>query len=108
MVEFNVTEGKTLYKEGKIEVRYFKNSFDEHNVWIDNTCFLLQRGCLEEFALKTHSARLEQCLRTYDETLPYILRENKISPETFALILARAKISELEVELRDARSEKTS
>jgi len=102
MTETEEREGKLIYREGKIEVRTFPNDSDAHSVWIGNEYFLFLRGCLEQFAERTHSENLEGALDNYNHRIPYVLKEKDVSPETFALVLARARIKELNEQVSDA------
>lgn len=87
-------EGKEIYKEGKIEVRTFDRDPEAHGVYINESYFLLQRGCLEQFAMRTPAYDLERALGYYNPSLPYILRRENITYEEFALVLSRAIIIE--------------
>ncbi|MDO9580214.1 MAG: hypothetical protein Q7J06_06545, partial [Bacteroidales bacterium] len=58
--------------------------------------FLLQRGVLEEFVEHTPIDKLERALNNYDSRLPTF---NSPSVEGLVLILARARIKELEKEV---------
>ena len=96
----NERPGEPIYTEGPIEIRYFPNSnFDEHNVWIGKNYFLFQRGCLEHFAINTLHNRLSEALNNYDAMITHSLKEAKITPTEFALILARARAKELQDEV---------
>lgn len=91
-------EGKLIYKEGKIEVREFRDG-ESHNLWIGKDYFFLDRGCLQQFAERTPIEFLRSNLANYNQSFPYILDKEKVSPEGLALILARARARELNDEV---------
>ena len=105
MSEDQDRQGEPIYAEGKVEIRTFPNAPDEHSVWIGEDYFVLQRGCLDQFALSTLPSNLEHALDNYDSMIPYALKKAKVSPTEFALILARAKAKELQDEVSAAYSE---
>ena len=89
-------EGELIYQEGKVQVRTHPRDPEAHNVWIGDNYLLLQRGCLEHFAQRTSQEDLPFAFNNYNPNIPYILEQEKISPEGFALILARARLKEQE------------
>lgn len=94
--------GKPIYKEGKVEIRTSPDDIDSHSVWVGDQYFLFQRGCLEQFATITPREGLERSLSNYNPLIPHVLKKESVSPEVFALILARARIKELDTQLSDA------
>jgi hypothetical protein len=103
MWESEEREGKPVYKEGPVEIRTFPNGGpDEHNVWIGENYFLFQRGILDEISIRTNPQRLEEKLDAYDYRINCVLKQEKITPQGFGLILAHASISELNKKLREA------
>lgn len=105
MSENQARQGEPIYAEGNVEIRTFPNAPDEHSIWIGEDYFVLQRGCLDQFALSTRPSNLEHALGNYDSMIPYSLKKAKVSPTEFALILARAKAKELRDEVNEAYSE---
>lgn len=89
-------EGERIYYEGKVEVRTHPRDPESHNVWVGDHYFLMQRGCLEQFAIRTPAHDLTFVFGNYNPIIPYVLDEERISPEGFALILARARLKEQE------------
>lgn len=83
-------EGKIIYNEGKIEVRTHDRDPDAHNIWIGDNYFLFQRGCLEQFAIRTQACDLERALGNYNPSIPYVLKQERVTPESFALVLSHA------------------
>lgn len=98
-------EGKSIYREGVVEVRTHPNDIYAHNVWVDDEYFLLQRGVLEQFAEKTQSRLLRTGMDILHFNLVNTLKQYQITPEEFVLILARARIKELDTQLSDAHRE---
>ncbi len=105
MTDDNERGGELIYREGKVEVRTFPKDFECHNVWIGEHYFLLQRDCLKQFAMKTLTGELERSLANYNQSIPSALKQESVPPETFALILSRARIEELEAQVNDAYSQ---
>ena len=98
-------EGELIYSEEGVEVRTFPNRPGDYNVYIGEglgNYFLFQRGSLEQFAERTPMRKLEEGLRNYNERINPALKENNLSPEQFALILARTRIKSLQAELDHA------
>ena len=108
MNDGNEREGRFIYKEGKVEVRTHLTDPEAHSVWIGDDYFVFMRGCLDQYAVKTESKNLEMGLKTYNSMINNALKQEGISSETFALILARAKIEELSDQVRDAYSQMRS
>lgn len=94
-------EGIVLYEEERIKINTSPTEIDGHNVWIglpeSRMYFLLQRGILNDIAEHSSQDRIEQMLGTLNPIIPNVLRENKISPEYFALACARAKMKQEEI-----------
>ena len=103
MGELDRTEGVHLYQEGSVEVRYPPLRFNEHYVWVGAESFFFRPGYLKKIASLTPPEKLEMALSLCNETLPHILKQNQVPFETFALILARARMTELKNELIQAR-----
>lgn len=92
-------EGRVIYATEKIEVRTFQRDPEAHSVWVGLDYILFQHGCLEQFALRTPPEQMQAHLANYNPSIPLILEKHSISPEGFALILARARAKELEQQL---------
>lgn len=95
-------EGELIYREGHIEVRTLPRDIDAHSVWVGDDYFLLQRDVLKQFAEKTPTCLLRTDMDNYDFFLVHTLKQYQITPEEFALVLARARVRELDAQLSDA------
>lgn len=102
MEESDEREGEPIYRDGKIEIRTFPRDTEAHNVWIGKYYRLFQGGCLKQYATLTPAEDLRMAFGIYDPTIPYILKIEGVSPEKFALALARARVKELETQLSEA------
>ncbi|MBM3247036.1 hypothetical protein FJZ17_00640 [Candidatus Pacearchaeota archaeon] len=98
-MEANKRDGRVIYATGEIEVRNFPRDPDAHSVWVGQDYLLFQHGCLEQFALRTPPEQMQAHLANYNPSIPSILEQHRISPEGFALVLARARVRELEHQL---------
>lgn len=90
-------EGQIIYQEGKVEVRTFPKDAEAHSIYIGDNFFLFQHRVLEQYAMRTAPEEMRVGLATYNLLIPHILDEEEISAESFALILARARIKEIEM-----------
>lgn len=87
-------EGNLIYREAGIQVNTHPRDVEGHNVWINGKYFLFPRGTLSEVAERHPVRDLTALFRTFNDEILFALEESKISTETFALILARARIKE--------------
>ena len=94
--------GKIIYNEGPLEVRENIIDFNSHHLYIGQNYFLLQAGCLEEFAQRTPIGEIEKALNLYDPRIPFVLKENNISTNSFQSFLLKARLEEVEAQLRDS------
>lgn len=105
MADEDMRRGDLLYENGNVQIRTNRaRGAEEHDIWVGNYYFLFQRGVLREFAEVTDLARMRNALKNYDERLPFVLGDYRISEHEFALCLARARIVEFEEMLRQTHT----
>ena len=90
------TEGKLIYKEAGIQVNTHPRDTEGHNIWINGKYFLFPRGILSQTAERQPVKDLTKLFTTFNSNILFTLEEEGISVETFALVLSRARIKELE------------
>ncbi len=86
--------GDLIYTSGKIEVRANPKDFFVYDIYIGKHSFPFSRGCLDDIAENTPLEDLEIKLQQYNPKISEVLKQEEISPERFALCLARARIKE--------------
>ena len=87
-------EGELIYQEDKVRVNTFPNDPEAHNVWIGDNYFLFPRGVLQQYAEKSWPQYMRENLNAFNRNITLVLDQERISPEGFALILARARLKE--------------
>lgn len=89
---------EVLYDDGKIKVAYFQGSREDLSLTIGGHATILERCTLENLA-RTNVRNLKGELVKFGFELDPVLKSELISYSTLGLVLAKARICELEREL---------
>jgi len=112
MGEHDEREGKRIYSEGVVDVRTFPKDPEAHVVYIRERGFLFQHDVLKEVVERSGGRNLANFFDNYNPGIICTLKENNMSPVELTLVLARARVKELEQErdyfIDEARKAKES
>lgn len=92
-----MTDEEILYDDGKIKVVY-QPERDGHGLILDGQLIFLDHGVLEELARTSRRDLISKFNSVYPD-FGYIIGSAGLSYETIGLVIAQARISELENEL---------
>lgn len=86
--------GDLIHQEVGVEVRTVVRDDEAHSVWIGKDVYVLGRGILEEYGLRTSPSKMEEQLNSYNSRILESLKKINLSPEGLGLVLAHALIYE--------------